>query len=209
MSGRRWYRWMGAALVAAIVAAPARAHANDPLSDSDARILRGVELRRAGKNGEALAEFQAAYALLPTPRARVQIALALQALGDWLGAERGLEDGLKSTDDPWIAQYREALEGALATVRAHVGRLIVDVNVTDGELLLNGVVVRSLPFPDPIRVLAGDLDVEVRAFGYAPVHRTVHVEAGAERRETVTLERLAPSIVALRRHTPRRPGRRA
>ena len=194
MSRRRSLRWVRAALVAALVAAPRVSRADD--ADSDAHILRGVELRRAGKNGEALAEFQAAYSLVPTPRARVQIALALQALGDWLGAERGLEEGLERADDPWIAQYRAALGGALATVRAHIGRLLVEVNVTQGELLLNGVVVHALPLRDPVRVLAGDLDVEARAPGYAPVRGTVHVEAGAELRETITLEPLAPSVVA-------------
>jgi hypothetical protein len=162
--------------------------ADEGAAESEAHIQRGVELRRAGKNGEALGEFQRAYALEATPRARVQIALALQALGDWLGAERGLEEGLQRADDPWIAQYRDALEGALATVRAHLGRLFVEVNAAQGELLLNGVRVHTLPLAESIRVLAGDLEVEARAPGYEPARKTVHVEPGAELRETVQLE---------------------
>ncbi len=175
---------------------PCAAYGDDGASEGDAHIQRGVDLRRAGKNFEALAEFQQAYALVPTPRAQVQMALALQALGDWLGAERGLEEGLKTAADPWIAQYRSAIEGALATVRAHLGRLFVDVNVTEGELLLNGVSVHALPVSGSIRVISGDLDLEARARGYVPLHRSIHVEPGADVRETVSLELLTPAAAA-------------
>jgi hypothetical protein len=176
---------------------PRLGRADDNGSKAVACIQRGVELRRAGRNGEALAQFQSAYALAPTPRAQAQIALALQALGDWLGAESGLEDALRSPDDPWIAQYHEALDGALATVRAHLASLYVDVNVSEGQLLLDGVSVHALPTTDAIRIRAGTVDVEVRAPGYIPAHRKVDVAAGAEVRESFSLEpRVAPAEIA-------------
>lgn len=209
MKARRSRPWVRAALVFGVLATPCAARAGDDRSESDALILQGVELRRAGKNGEALEQFQKAYALVPTPRARVQIALALQSLGDWLGAERGLEQGLESADDPWIAEYRETIDGALATVRAHLARLFVEVDVTHGELLLNGVVVHALPLSDAIRVIAGDLDVEARAEGYVPVRRAVHVEAGKDVHETFHLEPLPPPAPPAARTAPPSERRRS
>jgi hypothetical protein len=177
-----------AALVAAALLVVGTARAKEPGAEAEVRIQKGIELRRAGRNGEALSEFQKAFALAPTPRAQAQIALALHALGDWLGAERALEDALRAIDDPWITQYRDALEGALATVRAHLGWLSVSANVAAGELFLNGLRVRAIPLSDSIRVVAGRLDTEVRAQGYATVLRTIEIAPGKEDHETFTLE---------------------
>ena len=105
-----------AMLVAAALAACPLAHAEDPATESETHIQRGVELRGQGRNGEALVEFQLAYALEPTPRARAQVALALQALGDWLGAEQWLKEALQAHDDAWVARYSTELLGALATI---------------------------------------------------------------------------------------------
>jgi hypothetical protein len=187
---RRWTVWT--ALVAAALALPGLAAADEPAQEAETHIQRGVELRRLGRNGEALVEFQRAYALAPTPRSRAQVALALQALGDWLGAEVWLEQALQGENDPWIEQYRGVLVGALATIRAHLGRLYVDVDVKEGEVLVDGVVVHSLPFSEAIHVKAGSLEVVVRAPGYAPAHRTVDVAAEAEVHEAFALEPLPP-----------------
>jgi hypothetical protein len=164
------------------------ARADPSSAEAEAHIQSGVALRRIGRNAEALSEFQAAYALAPTARAQAQMALALHALGDWLGAERGLEQSLAAAEDPWIAQYRSALEGALATVRAHLARLFVSVNVPTGELLVNGVSVRTVPFLDSVRVVAGTIDVGVRAPGYLILQRTLDVAPGTERHESFVLE---------------------
>jgi hypothetical protein len=173
------------------------ASADAPPSDAEALVQRGIELRKASRNAEALAEFQKAYALAPTSRTEAQMALALHALGDWLGAERGLEGALAAEADPWIAQYRAPLEGALATVRAHLARLFVSVNVSAGELRINGVGVRTVPFPDSVRVVAGTLDVAVIAPGYVQVQRTIHVAPGSEDRESFWLEpEPAPAVVS-------------
>jgi hypothetical protein len=205
VSGHRSLRWVRAAVVVAIVGVPCAGLA-DTASESDAHIQLGVVLRRAGKNVEALAEFEKAYALAATPRARVQVALARQALGDWLGAEPGLEEGLQTADDPWITQYRLVLEGALATVRGHLARLFVAVDTAQGELLVNGVSVGALPIPAGIRVVAGNLDIEVRAPGCAPARRAIRVEPGAELRETFHLEPLVPAAALPPSLAPREDG---
>jgi hypothetical protein len=194
----RLKRCVFAALAVAAAFVPRVDRADEPSRDqpseqSEGLIRHGVELRRAGRNGEALVEFEKAYALTPTARAQAQVALALQALGDWLGAESGLEEALRAADDPWIAQHREVLEGALATIREHLGLLYVQVNVAQGELVLNGVSHRSLPLSDPIRMPVGHLEMEVRAPGYEPVRRAIEVSSRAEVHETFVLQAVTAS----------------
>jgi hypothetical protein len=186
-------RWICFAAVALIIGAPKPSQADDPASESESRIRRGVELRKVGRNADALVEFVRAYDLFPTPRARAQVALALQALGDWVGAELGLEDALRAGDEPWINQFRDALDGALATVRAHLAWLWVDASAPGGELLLNGVLVRSIPLERPVRVVVGTLDIEVRCAGYLPAFRRLEVLPGANLRESFALEPRASS----------------
>jgi hypothetical protein len=180
---------------AILVAVPVRARAGDPSSEGEAGIQRGVELRREGRNGEALVEFQKAFALEPSARARAQIGLALQALGDWLGAEHWLSEALLASEDAWIARYRTELQGALATVQAHLGSLVLHVDTQQGEVLVNGVVAQALPSTGPIRVVAGSIDVIVRVPGRADVHRIVAVPAGAQVSEVMMLgsEPIAPA----------------
>jgi hypothetical protein len=133
------------------------------------------------------------------------MALARQALGDWVGAERGLEKALRTSDDPWISRYGDALEQALATVRTHLGWLHVAANVTDGELLLNGVPDRDLPVSEPRRVVAGTLDVEVHASGYVPIRRRVEIAPGAVTDVVVALEAAAPTPEVVAFATPNAP----
>jgi hypothetical protein len=170
-------------------ASPARASS---VSESEDYIRLGVELRRSGKNREALDAFEAAYRLEPTPRAGAQIALAQQAMGDWVDAEQGLERALGFAADPWIALYRDALERALAVVRGHLGWLDVEANVSDGELLVDGTSRHDLPSQGPVRVTSGSVEMDVRAPGFLPVHRSVDVAPGARVQVVVALESMLP-----------------
>ena len=90
-------------------------------------------------------------------------------------------------------QYREALDGALATIRAHLAWLRVDVNVKDARFFLNGLIATSFPASAPVRVTAGLVDMEVRAAGYETARRTVDVTAGADVHVVMTLEALPPA----------------
>src|SRR5437868_3732788 len=76
-------------------------------------LKKGIELRRNGRDREALAEFQRAAQIGRTPRVTAQIALAEQALGMWVEAESHMREALASAQDPWVAKNRAVLEGAL------------------------------------------------------------------------------------------------
>jgi hypothetical protein len=177
--------------LALVVTATSTARADPSASEQD--VQRGIELRRVGKNREALSAFEEAYRLEPSIRAGAQIALAHQALGEWVEAERGLERALTSGDDPWIARYRDDLERALATVRRHLGWLVVEVNVAHGELVVDDTSHHDLPSSEPVRVTAGSVPIEVRAPGFVSVRRAVDVDPGAQVHVAVALESIPAS----------------
>src|SRR5678809_660048 len=81
---------------------------------ADAIINRGVQLRREGRDREALATFREAEKIERTPRVIAQIGLAEQSLGLWLAASTHEQEALTHADDAWIRKNRATIEKALA-----------------------------------------------------------------------------------------------
>jgi hypothetical protein len=172
-------------VVGLLVASSPRAHALDAPGvaahepDDDDLIAVGVALRKQGRDEEALAAFERAYALRASARAVAQIALAHQAMAHWLEAERGFEQALAAEADPWIARNRVYLEESLVGVRAHLGWLEVEADVEGAEAWSGAQLLGRLPLASPVRLVAGDLTIEVRAPGRAAIQRTLRVEGNA------------------------------
>ena len=191
-SGARWRRSFRALVVLLLMASAApraRAEPETPETSAsvDDRLQRGVELRKQGRDAEALEEFREAYKSDRSFRIRAQIALAEQALGHWLEAERGLVLVLATEYDPWVEERRKALQEALGRVRSHLGWLIAESNVAGAELRVDGVKVAILPTAEPVRIVAGTHTLEVTAEGATPVSRTVEIRGDARTRETFEL----------------------
>jgi PEGA domain-containing protein len=144
---------------------------------SDPAVEQGLELRRQGRDAEALALFRQAYDARPVPRTMAQIALAEQALGKWVDAERDLELALAVKDDPWISNHRETLLKALDTIRKHLATLDVKANTEGAELWVNGAKVGPLPVHS-LRVPSGPVDIEVRSEGYDPLIWSIDLAPG-------------------------------
>jgi hypothetical protein len=156
-------------------------------ADADAAIERGVQLREQGKDDQALVEFKRAYELSPTPRARAQMGLAEQALGQWVAADEHVREALLAQSDAWVESRRTVLEGALATIARHLGSLDIRAGATAGDVYLDGVRVAALPMAEPQRVEVGTRTLEVRSVGFYPVSRTIIVLPGETTRETIDL----------------------
>jgi hypothetical protein len=172
----------------ALIAAAGPARAATDAQESERLISEGVALRQAAKDTEALAAFARAFELSHDPKARAQMALAEQALGQWVPAEAHLEEAL-AADSPWIAKHRTDLSGALVDIQSHLGTLEVLGGTSGAEVQVNGQVVGRMPLAKPLRVPAGTLALEVTAPGFIPVARNVTVSAGGLARETVALAR--------------------
>jgi hypothetical protein len=155
--------------------------------DDDDAIRHGLELRRQGRDREALVEFQAAYDHSKSSHALAQIGLAEQALGQWPEAEDDVSKALLDAHAPWVRKNRDALNAALAEIRRHLGTL--DVLGPDGaEVLIDGQTVGVLPFTRPVRTTIGQVNVEVRKPGYLPSIRPVTIAAGVLTRERLSLQ---------------------
>jgi hypothetical protein len=161
--------------------------AREGLPDADAAIARGVELRKAGNDLEALAEFEHAYEISPSPRACAQIGLAELALGRWVDAEAHLTKAMRERDDAWISKQWGPLEMSVALVQPHLGWLSVEANVPGAQLFLDGVYVGTLPMKDDARVSAGSVVAEVRAPGYSDVRRPLIIAPATHMHERILL----------------------
>jgi hypothetical protein len=146
-------------------------------------VEKGIQLRREHRDAEALEQFKRADQMNPTPRIRAQIGFAEQALGQWLDAEKDLNLALSASDDPWIVEHAPALKQALAAIEQHLASLTIETNVDGAELWLNGARAAMAP----ARVVAGTVDVEVRAPGYETVRRSIEITAGQASSERIEL----------------------
>lgn len=163
----------------------AAAQTADP--QSEALIEQGVARRQAGDDDGALVLFRQAYERSQSARALAQMALAEQAIGNWVAADEHLRAVLQLTNDPWIARNQQALEGALQQINHRIGTLDVRCPLPNAELWVDGRRVGSLPRPVPVRLAAGTVMVEVRAEGYVTQRRNVLVVAEQNGRENFTL----------------------
>jgi hypothetical protein len=179
-----------------VIARERPAHAEPPAATSEAQatsegdqlIERGLKLREQGRDADALPLFERANALEPSPRACAQLALANQALGKWVEAERGLMTALDAADDAWVMQRREPLEKALATVRSQLGWLEVEANVPGAAISVDESLVGVAPLAGPLRVAGGLVHLKVTASGYLPALRLVQVRSGEHAHEVLTLQ---------------------
>src|SRR5882757_9044773 len=164
-------------------------------AEAEAHIARGRELRELRQDDAALAEFEVADRLHPTPRSLVQIGLAKQALGRWLEAESTVSDALRAKTDPYIARWSATIEASLAQIRMHLGDLIVSGGPAGAEVWVEGRRAGTLPMVAPLRVVAGTLALEVKLAGHYPAHRTVNVPATGLAREAVELTALPGAVL--------------
>jgi len=173
-----------------IAVGPCRVLAASAATEADAALKRGIDLRRRGDDAQALAEFQRAYAWYRSARALAQIGFAEQGLGRWHDAEEHLGQALADTEDVWVRRNRPTIERSRAVVAGHLGSLEVLGSPEGAELRVDGCLVGRLPLARPIRVVAGNVGVELRAHGYMTSSRPVTIVAGQLSRETITLQKI-------------------
>ena len=165
---------------------------------ADTLLARGVELRRTGQDQQALELFRRAFEMSHSPRAEAQMGLAEQALGRWLDADLHVREAYAAATDPWIQSHRAGLDASLAVIDQHVGRLEIIGNVPGAELLVNGQPAGTLPLAQPLRLIAGTVNFEVRASGHQPTQRALTVTPGRLSRESIDLTPRAATTAAER-----------
>lgn len=159
-----------------------------PQEDADKLIKQGLELRRAGRDSDALPKFEQAHAVLKTPRSAAQLGLCLQALARWSEADPLLAEALTSSNDPWVKQNRETLKESLEAVKTHVARVEILGQPRGARVSVNARNVGSLPLKEAVLVNEGPVDLEVAAEGYRTEVRTLSVVGASYQRLVFRLE---------------------
>lgn len=157
----------------------------------DEHLRAGFALRQRGAEVEALTRFEAAWSLARAPRVAAQVGLTHQALGHWVEADRFLRLAREARSDPWVRLHQASLDAALRVVRQHVGEVELVGEPAGALVSVDGRPVGTLPLAAPLCVIAGTVNLELRAEGHLPVHRRLVVDPGATLREEVLLA-LAP-----------------
>ena len=128
---------------------------------ADVLVREGYRLRREGRYEEALNLLRQAQELQPTPRGLAQIASVEGRLERWLDAETHLRQALAETEDEYIQTNRTALERALASIRTHLGGLVLEGGIAGEGVFVDGESRGSLPIA-PFWMEAGEHRVELR-----------------------------------------------
>jgi hypothetical protein len=173
---RSWCLLLALVFTASMVA-PRAAWTADP-AEIETLIREGVDLRRAGKDGQAITVFHKAFDLDRTPRTAGQLGLCELALGYWVDGETHLIEALASPSHPWVQRNRQALEAALENARGNLGDVVVTAHPNRGELMVDERRAAQLPLGGPVRLSRGNHVIEIHLDGYQSGSLQVMVPGG-------------------------------
>lgn len=178
-------------------AAGAAATAPDAARKAEARdrFEQGLRLFDEGDTAGALAEFQRAYALIPTPVLLFNIGLVHAASGRSVEAVEALDAAILSGALA-PAETERALRVRTDQQR-RVGTLGIELSEPGAVIEVDGVPRGKTPLDGPLRVAGGQHVVEITLTGYLPYREQVSVAGGETRTIAVTLRPLARSQGAL------------
>ncbi len=153
--------WIVFAGLALVVASPARAQDDPRKVRAEAPFQDALKLHDRGKNAEALAQFERAYAIYPSPNTRMNIAREEHVLGRKFDALRHYREALRSAllhpaMVPVAKKYIHELEGLVARVM---------VTGPEGLVFKLGDQEHVLPLTEPLDVEPGDLEASGRVGG--------------------------------------------
>ena len=165
----------------------------DPvLVDRERQLMeKGYVLRQQSKDADALAVYREAYALRHDAKPLAEMALALEALGNWSQAYAILQQVLAVRSHPWIESNRAILDSELVRIGQHLGRVALVVQPEGATVRINGSAVGTAPLERPLLLNTGWSTVEVALTGYAPYRHELEIQAGKEYSEVVRLTRLS------------------
>jgi len=177
-----------AAGVAFIVVAnlnPAQARGDD--ANPDVLIMRGLDLRRAGRSADALALFRRAYEVAPSPRTLGQMGLVESSLQLWADAEAHLVAALTTPNDAWVHRNRQFLDQARDRTKEHMGELVL-TGPPGTKVSLGEKAIGSLPLAAPVRLVEGDVTIRATSAGYEPFSLDLSIKGGARAAVSIVLE---------------------
>ncbi len=162
--------------------------AQDDTTRAREQFTQGVSLFQSGDYQRALDAFQEAYRLSPHASVRLNIANCYQQLDRPVEALFHFEHYLSEADHPTAAQRRE-IEASIRELRRRIGTLTFQVSPDGAIITIDGSDQRRAPVTEPVRVVQGRHQIEIRLEGYRTETQTVEVAGGADARVAIRLSR--------------------
>ena len=171
--------------------------ADDPEAERKARasehLKRGAELIDAEDLPGALAEFETAYRLVPSPSIQHNFGIVYQGMGRKVAALEAFERFLTEADRAPPAA-REHAQKAAHALRGEVAELQVEADLTGATIFVDGRYVGRTPQEKPIYLEPGPHQLSVERTDLGAIHAE-RLELSAGKRLTVPT-RLARAALA-------------
>lgn len=162
--------------------------AQDDTARAREEFNQGVSFFQSADYQRALDAFQEAYRLAPHASVRLNIANCYQQLDRPVEALFHFEHYLSEADHPTAAQRRE-IETTIRELRSRIGTLTFQVSPDGATITIDGTDQRRAPVSEPVRVVQGRHQIEIRLDGYRTETQTVEVAGGADARVAIRLSR--------------------
>jgi hypothetical protein len=130
------------------------APAVDAKAKAQALLKEGAQDYEQAAFADALAKFEQAYALFPSPRLLFNIGQANRELGRPLEAIDAFERFLVQVSEAPLEMFEEA-KRSVAELSTQVGKLLIECTVAGAVITVDGEKVGEAPIPDLVRVMPG------------------------------------------------------
>jgi len=169
--------WLALGMILALAGS---ARAANPRGEAKARFGAGMKALDHGDNEGALKEFEAAYALVPSPKIQFNMGIAHQALGHNVLALEAFDTFLAAATDDIPQEKRDQASKHRQELLAKVATITITCDQPGITVSLDGVVQGKTPFNGPIYAEPGAHRLVAEAPGQPSTRQTFAASRGTE-----------------------------
>jgi hypothetical protein len=165
-----------------------RAHAM--FSRETLKLLREAQaLEKGGHVQEAIDKYQDAYDLQPLSDTETELAFAQARAGLWLPAARHLQEVLRNRSVRQNTVHTtEEVRAVFLAAKAHVGTILLHVNVPDVRITVDGEEVKEWPYHEEFYVEPGKHFIKGIKTGYWLNQTEVALAAGEQKQLSIAMQ---------------------
>jgi len=168
-------------------------------------LQEGAKLLDSKDYAAALAKFQEAYALVPSPKIQFNVGLAEEGLDRPAEATRAYQAYLQgATND--AASRRADAQSRMKALRSRVTFLQITTDVGGAMVTVDGAEVGRTPLAQPLVLNPGPHHVVVQATGGPPWTRAIRGEPGGTLELQPSQQALTPPVAAAPQLAPAPPA---
>lgn len=163
----------------------------DDVEEARRHFVRAVSLFHDGDLEAALAEFRASYQINPLPQVLYNIAVVQRDLHQYAEAvdtlRRYVEEGVGEPD-----RRRAVARELLAELERFLASIYVACEQAGADLFVDGLLAGQTPLDAPLRLAAGQHELELRLDGFRTYRQILEVFVGQELNLDIELNAIRP-----------------